>query len=114
MVRNPSHWRNIGTELCSWEVRREFHWIAAEFSRVRNVLHSGYDEIHLKPYAREAMNTSKGSPARKTNAFIEGFMSGVGETPRGYFAPALILWRTLRRGLQWWSAETQAIIERQR
>jgi len=31
----------------------------------------------------------------KNNPFIEGFIQGVKETPKGYFAPIVALWRTL-------------------
>ena len=27
--------------------------------------------------------------------FVRGFMSGVRRTPRGYFAPAIVMWRLL-------------------
>ncbi len=27
------------------------------------------------------------------NSFIEGFVKGVRETPRGYFAPLIFVWR---------------------
>ena len=29
------------------------------------------------------------------NEFVEGFIKGAKETPKGYFAPAIALWRLL-------------------
>jgi len=31
----------------------------------------------------------------KNNPFIEGFLEGVKETPKAYFAPAIALWQLL-------------------
>jgi hypothetical protein len=59
------------------------------------------------------MSDSKNSP-HNPSEFLQGFLQGVRETPRGYFAPAMILWRPLRNGLQWWFMETKAISEEQR
>ena len=28
--------------------------------------------------------------------FMQGFMSGARRTPRGYFAPAIVIWRLLK------------------
>lgn len=33
--------------------------------------------------------------ARAANDFIDGFVIGLRETPRGFFAPLLALWRLL-------------------
>jgi len=60
------------------------------------------------------MRKSNRSPENWPQAFLDGFMQGVCETPRGYFAPMLLLWRLLRRGMQWWVAETNAIVKGQR
>lgn len=50
----------------------------------------------------------------RPNEFMQGFLQGIRETPRGYLAPGLILWRTLSRGWQWWFAQTRAISEGRR
>ena len=60
------------------------------------------------------MNNVKNGREDRPNEFMQGFLQGIRETPRGYVAPGLILWRTLSRGLQWWLAETKDISEGRR
>lgn len=60
------------------------------------------------------MSNFKSGPRNKPGEFMQGFFQGIRETPRGYFAPAMILWRPLRNGLHWWFTETKAISEGQR